>query len=88
MENQGLPEPVNQVRGFFLPASSGRLHVYIIQGRFAMTASEQAYCKIALFLLTDWDSFQVVMRGGLRQLERKETAQGATDRATDRPERK
>ena len=57
-----------------------------------MTASEQAYCKMTLFLLTDWDSFQMVMRGSLRRMERKETAQGATDRVTDRvtdrPERK
>ncbi|WP_339136087.1 MAG: hypothetical protein WGN25_19715 [Candidatus Electrothrix sp. GW3-4] len=53
-----------------------------------MTANEQAYCKITFFLLTDWDSFQMVMRGGLRRMERKETVQGATDRATDRPERK
>lgn len=86
MENQGIPESVNQVRGFFLPASPGRLHVYIIQGGFVMTANEQAYCKITLFLLTDWDSFQMVMRGGLRRMERKETAEtahGANDHAID-----
>jgi hypothetical protein len=57
-----------------------------------MTTSEQAYCKMTLFFLTDWDSFQMVMRGSLRRIERKETAQGATDRiidcASDRPERK
>ncbi|MCI5125978.1 MAG: hypothetical protein D3925_16290 [Candidatus Electrothrix sp. AR5] len=61
--------------------------VYIIQGGFAMTANEQAYCKITLFLLTDWDSFQIVMRGCLRRMERKETAQGTTNRATHRPGR-
>ncbi|MCI5168648.1 MAG: hypothetical protein D3903_21770 [Candidatus Electrothrix sp. GM3_4] len=49
-----------------------------------MTANEQAYCKITLFLLTDWDSFQMVMRGSLRRMERKETAQGTTDHAIDR----
>jgi hypothetical protein len=38
-----------------------------------MTASEQAYCKITLFLLRDWDSFQLVMRDCLRQ--EKETLQ-------------
>jgi hypothetical protein len=48
-----------------------------------MTANEQAYCKITLFLLTDWDSFQMVMRGGLRRMERKKTAQGTTNRAID-----
>lgn len=85
MEKQGILESVNQVRGFFC------LHLralYTMQGGFAMTANEQAYCKITFFLLTDWDSFQMVMRGGLRRMERKETVQGATDRATDRPERK
>jgi hypothetical protein len=45
-----------------------------------MTANEQAYCKITLFLLTDWDSFQMVMRGSLRRMERKETAQSATNK--------
>jgi hypothetical protein len=56
-----------------------------------MTANEQAYCKITLFLLTDWDSFQIVMRGSLRRMQGKEIAQGATSRTTramDRPERK
>jgi hypothetical protein len=62
-----------------------------MQGGFAMITSEQAYCKITLFLLTDWDSFQMVMRGSLRRMERKEIAQGtanrAIDRATHRPRR-
>ncbi|RWX47007.1 hypothetical protein H206_03109 [Candidatus Electrothrix aarhusensis] len=49
-----------------------------------MTANEQAYCKMTLFLLTDWDSFQMVMRGSLRRMEKKETAQGTTNRAIDR----
>jgi hypothetical protein len=66
--------------------------IYTLQGGFAMTANEQAYCKITLFLLTDWDSFQIVMRGSLRRMQGKEIAQGATNRATnnaiDRPERK
>ncbi|MCW5203476.1 hypothetical protein VU12_11125 [Desulfobulbus sp. US4] len=53
-----------------------------------MTANEQAYCKMTLFLLTDWDSFQIVMRGSLRRMERKEIAQDVTDGASDRPERK
>ncbi|WLE96017.1 MAG: hypothetical protein QTN59_15185 [Candidatus Electrothrix communis] len=48
-----------------------------------MTANEQAYCKMTLFLLTDWDSFQIVMRGSLRRMERKEITQGATNRAID-----
>jgi len=39
-----------------------------------MTANEQAYCKITLFQLKDWDSFQIAMRGCLRRMEGKEAA--------------
>ena len=49
-----------------------------------MTANEQAYCKITLFLLTDWDSFQIALRGCLRRVEGGKTGQ----RSNDQPERK
>ena len=77
MEEQGILESVNQVRGFFC------LHlraVYTMQGGFAMTASEQAYCKLTLFQLKDWDSFQIALRGCLRRMQGREIAQGVKRR--------
>ena len=30
-----------------------------------MATTEQSFCKITLFLIRDWDSFQLAMRGCL-----------------------
>lgn len=30
-----------------------------------MATREQSFCKITLFLIRDWDSFQIAMRGCL-----------------------
>ncbi|WPD23492.1 MAG: hypothetical protein Q3M24_07225 [Candidatus Electrothrix aestuarii] len=49
-----------------------------------MTAREQAYCKITLFLLKDWDSFQIALRGCLRPVP----GRAAGQQSRDQPERK
>jgi hypothetical protein len=33
--------------------------------RKIMAITEQSFCKITLFLIRDWDSFQIAMRGCL-----------------------
>ena len=80
VEKQGILESVNQVRGFFFVCIPSRN----MQGGCTMTAREQAYCKLTLFLLKDWDSFQIAMRGCLRRVEERKTGQ----RSAPRPGRK
>ena len=45
-----------------------------------MATREQSFCKITLFLIKDWDSFQLAMRGclhsGNERLTHNTAAQG------------
>jgi len=44
-----------------------------------MAITEQSFCKITLFLIRDWDSFQIAMRGCLASpgnIMHKNTMQG------------
>ncbi|MBI4792634.1 MAG: hypothetical protein HY789_07910 [Deltaproteobacteria bacterium] len=44
-----------------------------------MATTEQSFCKITLFLIRDWDSFQIAMRGCLHSagnIMYKNTVQG------------
>ncbi|MEW6519792.1 MAG: hypothetical protein AB1461_10295 [Thermodesulfobacteriota bacterium] len=38
---------------------------------------EQSFCKITLFLIKDWDSFQIAMRGCLHGASRRHPQPGA-----------
>ena len=38
-----------------------------------MATSEQSFCKMTLFLIKDWDSFQIAMRGCLNSSSRHDT---------------
>jgi hypothetical protein len=38
-----------------------------------MATKEQSFCKITLFLIKDWDSFQIAMRGCLYSSSRRVT---------------
>ncbi|RJX27102.1 MAG: hypothetical protein C4531_14490 [Desulfurivibrio sp.] len=63
------------VRGFFL--SCGKASPGLAKPKAGkedtMATREQSFCKITLFLIKDWDSFQIAMRGCLHGGSRRDT---------------
>jgi len=63
---QGIPGSILLVRGFFRHMANIPRAVKTCTGKEdTMATTEQSFCKITLFLIRDWDSFQLAMRGCL-----------------------
>lgn len=79
---QGIPGSILLVRGFFL--SYGKASPGLAKPKpgkeDTMATSEQSFCKITLFLIKDWNSFQLAMRGclhgGNERITHNRAAQG------------
>ena len=73
-KNRESPDQFYWSGDFFYPMTSsspGWLNLYSKEEK--MATSEQSFCKMTLFLIKDWDSFQIAMRGCLNSSSRHDT---------------